>query len=202
MSRAQRMPRAAREEQLLGIAERVFGERGFQAATVEEIAEAAGVTKPVVYDLFGSKEGLLAAGVARARGELQDAVRAAWRTVPRDAPAESSFRAGVRAFFDFMDEHASAWTLLQQEGVFAAGAARPLEEFRAGNVDLVLGALRRSAPPEVSDVALEGMVEALIGACERVAVWRTRRTVPAQQATDLVVALTWQGLRAVVTDRG
>jgi AcrR family transcriptional regulator len=53
------MPRAQREEQILGIAEEVFAERGFQATTMEDIAERVGVTKPLIYEYFGSKEGLL-----------------------------------------------------------------------------------------------------------------------------------------------
>ena len=69
-----RMPRAEREAQMLQVAERVFGARGFQAATMDEIAEQVGVTKPLIYDYFGSKEGLFAATIERARHQLLAAV--------------------------------------------------------------------------------------------------------------------------------
>ena len=51
-------------------AEQVFSTRGIQATTMDEIAELVGVTKPLIYDYFGSKDGLLAATIERARGQL------------------------------------------------------------------------------------------------------------------------------------
>ena len=52
------MPRPVRERQMLEAAERAFADRGFHAASVDAIAEASGITKPMVYAYFGSKEGL------------------------------------------------------------------------------------------------------------------------------------------------
>ena len=95
-----RMPRAQREEQILRIAEEVFAERGFQATTMEDIAERVGVTKPLIYEYFGSKEGLLSACITSARSQLRVATEAAWQEVGPDAPLEVIFRAGVGAFFD------------------------------------------------------------------------------------------------------
>ena len=60
-----RMTGAARREQLIEIARGLFAERGFDAASVEEIAARAGVSKPVVYEHFGGKEGLYAVVVDR-----------------------------------------------------------------------------------------------------------------------------------------
>ncbi len=197
------MPRAAREEQLLGVAEEVFGQHGYQATTMEEVADRAGITKPVIYDLFGSKEGLLAAGIARARGQLQEAVVAAWRAVPAGAPGEESCRAGIRAFFDFMDEHAAAWSLLQHERVLAAYADPSVEELGRTYVALVVAALRRGIAADVTEGMLEGMVEGLIGACERVALWRTRRPgTTAHEAAEIVLALTWRGMRSLAPTPG
>ena len=50
--------RADREEQILEVAGRVFGERGFAGTSVADVAEAAGISKPLIYNYFGSKEGL------------------------------------------------------------------------------------------------------------------------------------------------
>ncbi|MDT9593666.1 helix-turn-helix domain-containing protein [Nocardioides zeae] len=55
------VPRAEREEQILDAAQRAFARVGYAAASVPEIARAAGITKPLVYSYFGSKEGLYAA---------------------------------------------------------------------------------------------------------------------------------------------
>ena len=59
------MTGAERREQLLGVGRRLFAERGFDAASIEEVAARAGVSKPVVYEHFGGKEGLYAVVVDR-----------------------------------------------------------------------------------------------------------------------------------------
>jgi AcrR family transcriptional regulator len=193
------MPRAQREEQILTVAEAVFAERGYQATTMEEVAELVGVTKPLIYGYFGSKEGLLSACVDRARAQLREATVAAWEAVPEDAPLEAVFESGIRAFFDFIDEHASAFALIQQEAAVAASASSDIERIRTQQSAVVAEALGRvpgldSVPAEL----LEGYSEVVIGACERVAVWSLGRPeVTAQDATDLVMAGVWRGLASL-----
>ena len=195
-----RMPRAQREEQILRIAEEVFAERGFQATTMEDIAERVGVTKPLIYEYFGSKEGLLSACITRARTQLRVATEAAWQEVGAEAPLEVVFRAGVRAFFEFIDEHANAFVLIQQEGAVASQASPLIESIREQQSAATMATFRKApALAEVPDRLLEGYVEVIIGACERVAVWRTRRPgVSTQEATDIVVSTVWAGLDALL----
>ena len=66
-----------RREQLIGIGRKQFADKGFEGATVEEIAAAAGVSKPVVYEHFGGKEGLYAVVVDREIESLLAAVQGA-----------------------------------------------------------------------------------------------------------------------------
>ena len=195
------MPRAQREEQILLVAEQVFAERGYQATTMEEVAERVGITKPLIYEYFGSKEGLLSACITRARTQLRQATEASWAAVGPDAPLAEVFRAGVRAFFDFIDEHANAFMLIQQEGAVASQASPLIESIRAQQSAATASTLAaapglESVPPEL----LEGYAEVIVGACERVAVWRTRRPqVSAADAADLVVATVWGGLESLLT---
>ena len=195
------MPRAQREEQILLVAEQVFAERGYQATTMEEVAERVGITKPLIYEYFGSKEGLLSACITRARTQLRQATEASWAAVGPDAPLAEVFRAGVRAFFDFIDEHANAFMLIQQEGAVASQASPLIESIRAQQSAATASTLAAapglaSVPPEL----LEGYAEVIVGACERVAVWRTRRPqVSAADAADLVVATVWGGLESLLT---
>src|SRR5688500_7867062 len=72
-----RMARADRERQMLQVAEQVFASRGYQAASMDEIAEQVGVSKPMLYAYFGSKDGLLLACIRRARAELHEVTTAA-----------------------------------------------------------------------------------------------------------------------------
>jgi AcrR family transcriptional regulator len=67
-----RMTGAERREQLIGIARGLFAERGFEGTSVEEIAASASVSKPVVYEHFGGKEGLYAVVVDREVRTLLD----------------------------------------------------------------------------------------------------------------------------------
>jgi len=72
-----RMSGQERREQLIEIGRALIAERGFDATTVEEIAASAGVTKPVVYEHFGGKEGLYAVVVDREVTKLLDSIKGA-----------------------------------------------------------------------------------------------------------------------------
>ena len=71
---SQRMSGAERREQLLAVGRSIFAERGFEAASIEEIAARAGVSKPIVYSHFGGKDGLYAAVVDREIDGLHDSI--------------------------------------------------------------------------------------------------------------------------------
>ena len=66
------VPRADREDQIVRVASEVFGARGFAATSVAEIAEGAGISKPLIYNYFGSKEGLFSACLHRAGALLAE----------------------------------------------------------------------------------------------------------------------------------
>src|SRR5213078_1749466 len=72
-----RLPRAVREQQMLDAAVAVFSRRGFHAASMDEIAEAAGVSKPMLYFYLGSKEELFGACIRREADRLTTAVAGA-----------------------------------------------------------------------------------------------------------------------------
>src|SRR3954447_27064919 len=93
---SRRVPRAVRERQMLAVAERAFAERGYHPASVDAIAEAAGITKPMVYAYFGSKEGLYRACMAAARERLLETLRE--QVDPGAAPDQQLWH-GLLAFF-------------------------------------------------------------------------------------------------------
>src|SRR2546428_13985678 len=72
-----RVPRAQRERAMLRAAADVFGERGYHGASMDEIAARAGITKPMLYSYFDSKEGLFAACGEAAAALLTEPVREA-----------------------------------------------------------------------------------------------------------------------------
>jgi len=184
-----RLPRAERERQILDAALAVFAERGFQNASMEAVAERVGVTKPVVYTHFGSKEGLLLACLAQARAELLEVTTAAAACADRP---EETLRQSTLAFFRYV-ENRPAWSLLCAESTVAGEA---LEGIRAQQTDFV-AALLAAWAPGASAQQLTGWAHVVVGACERLAIWRAGDpAVTAEQATDYLMDLVWTGLAA------
>lgn len=193
-----RMPRAERETQMLEVAERVFGARGFQATTMDEIAEQVGVTKPLIYDYFGSKEGLLAATIERARHQLLTAVITAWESNP-DASPRRRVREVITAFFVFIDEHDRGFALLRTEGSLIGEAAASVERIRQQTAKaLAEGITMMPDFAELPPRRLVPLVEVIIGGIERLAVYRSESPgMSAQEAAELVVTTTWDGLASL-----
>ncbi|MBL1078809.1 TetR/AcrR family transcriptional regulator [Nocardia sp. 2] len=110
MSRAgsKGVPREQREQQILDIATDEFGTHGYAHASMNRIASAADVSKPLIYTYFGSRDGLHAACVHRAGRVLTEAVAAAQTAsgVPDRAIATLS------AIFHALDGHTRRWTLI------------------------------------------------------------------------------------------
>jgi AcrR family transcriptional regulator len=192
------MPRAEREAQMLEAAERVFGSRGFQATTMEEIADQVGVTKPLIYDYFGSKEGLLAATIERARHQLLAAVITAWESNP-DATPRLRVREVITAFFEFIDDHDRGFALLRTEGALIGEAAASVERIRQQTAKaLAEGITMLPGFAELPSRRLVPLVEVIIGGIERLAVYRSEsRGMTAQEAAELVVTTTWDGLASL-----
>ena len=108
----ERLARAERERLMLRAAGEAFATQGFHGSSMDDIARAAGITKPMLYRYFGSKEGLYAAYLQTTGHELVDKMRA---PETRGEPPEVRLRAGVRAFLNYVKEHRAGWTVLHVE---------------------------------------------------------------------------------------
>src|SRR5215467_7069017 len=94
----QRLPRSVRERQIVDAAVAVFARRGYHATTVDDVAEAAGISKPMVYAYVGTKEELFVACMRREGDRLVAAVTEA---VDTGSTADDRLWRGLRAFFGF-----------------------------------------------------------------------------------------------------
>src|SRR3954451_2037563 len=103
-----RMRGPERRAQLLVVARRVFGKAGFHGVSMDEVAKEAGVTKPILYDHFNSKEELYVALLDADASSLEARVRSALL-----APTGNRQRIqqSFQAYFDFVDEHAGGFRL-------------------------------------------------------------------------------------------
>jgi AcrR family transcriptional regulator len=196
-----RVPRAVRSEQLLDLADRLFAERGFHGASMDELARRAGVSKPVIYDHFGSKEQLFATCVGRTGEALAAHVATAVR---KESEPRARLRAGSIAYFRFLAEQLQAWAVLfdAQEGGdarFAAEAAR----IRHRQSELMIDLMAESAGTEAGHegrAMLEAMTLAIAGAYESLSLWwREHPEVPPEQLADWLLDLIWPGLEGLMT---
>jgi AcrR family transcriptional regulator len=194
------VPRAVRERQLVELGEELFAERGFAKASMDELARRAGVTKPVIYELFGSKEGLFRAcleGLAlRLADAIAEAARGADEADGADAAGaapdpEARLRAGGLAFLRFASENRFAYELLY-EGRFSDAAV----SVRRRQAALILELMRELAPEDVDPRELEVAANAVNSAYEGVAHWMwDHPEMDVEQLADWTVELLLPGLR-------
>jgi AcrR family transcriptional regulator len=205
-----RVPRVVRERQLVELGEELFAERGFAKASMDELARRAGVTKPVIYELFGSKEGLFRACLETLALRLADTIAEAARGADapdrdgqRDAPdrdgqrasaapdPEARLRAGGLAFLRFAQENRVAYELLY-EGRFSDAAV----SVRRRQAALILELMREMAPEDVDPRELEVAAHAVNSAYEGVAHWMwDHPESDVEELADWTVELLLPGLR-------
>ena len=182
-----RLPRAERERQILAVAEQVFASDGYQDTSMDDIAQRVGLSKPMLYEYFGSKEGLLLACLERAKRELLEATT---RAAAKAEGPEQLLHDCLHAFFRFSEEHAQAWALLRNEAAIPNSSVNSeLESIRMQQTEVTAGLLQ-VARPDLDPVQLEAFAESIIGASERLALWRERRPdITADEATRHLFAL-------------
>jgi AcrR family transcriptional regulator len=196
-----RLPRAERERQMLAAARALFAERGYGAVTMDEVAAAVGVTKPLLYTYFGNKERLYLACMEPAADELRDAVASAVAKAERPADALAP---GVQAFFSFVDRDRDAWRVLFDETLPAGGeVARRVAEHREELEAVVAGLVVARLPCRRrgrAAVEVEALSTALLGAAESLARWWLRTgALSAAEAAELLIETVEPGLRARTT---
>jgi len=196
-----RVPRAVRAEQLLDLAERLFAERGFHAASMDELARRAGVSKPVIYDHFGSKEQLFATCVRRTGEVLADQVA---RAVREESEPRARLRAGSIAYFRFLERQIQAWVVLfADEEVRDARFAAEASRIRHRQSDLVISLMAEAAgtaPGHKGRARLEAITLAIAGAYESLSLWwHEHPEVSPEELADWLLDLIWPGVEQLIT---
>jgi AcrR family transcriptional regulator len=186
-----RMSGKERREQLLDIGRTVFAAKGFDGTSVEEIAEKAGVSKPVVYEHFGGKEGLYAVVVDREVSRLLDSITA---SLVGDHPRELLEQA-AGALLDYVESDTDGFRILVRDSPVAStsGTFSSMISDIATQVEHVLAGefKRRSYDPKLAGLysqALVGMV-ALTGQW-----WLDARKPKKDEVAAHLVNLAWNGL--------
>jgi len=184
-----RVPRPVRERQLIELAEALFAERGYTGASMDELARRAGITKPVVYELFGSKEGLFGACVDRSIEHLAAEIATAVRA---EGEAEARLRAGGLAFIRFAAGNRVAWDLMSMGGSFEEKA----RAVRSSQAELIRELMAEMCRDDVDERELEVAAHAVNAAYEGVAHWMwAHPDVPIEQIADWIADMLIPGLR-------
>ncbi|OWA14691.1 TetR family transcriptional regulator [Streptomyces sp. CS227] len=190
-TRRTRMTGAERREQLLDIGRTLFAAKGFEGTSVEEIAAKAGVSKPVVYEHFGGKEGLYAVVVDREMRQLLDMVTGALTAGhPRELLEQAAF-----ALLDYIEAYTDGFRILVRDSPVAqsTGTFASLISDIATQVEDILGTEFKNRGFDAKLAPL--YAQALVGMVALTGQWwlDARKPKKAEVAAHLV-NLAWHGL--------
>ncbi len=191
-ARGIRLPRSARRAQLLSAAREVFVAKGYHAAGMDDIAERAGVSKPVLYQHFPGKLELYLALLDQSSEELQAAVREALASTTDN---KLRVTATMQAYFDFVGAESSTFRLVFESDLTSEPAVRDrVDRVQQESAEQVSAVIAEDAG--LSDDQAHLLAVGLIGMAQVSArYWvTTGQRVPADEAVRLVAALAWRGI--------
>jgi AcrR family transcriptional regulator len=187
-----RLPRSARRKQLLAAAQEVFVAQGYHAAAMDDIAERAGVSKPVLYQHFPGKLELYLALLDTHCDALVEKIRGAMTATTDN---KDRVAGAVRAYFEFVGDESEAFRLVLESDLRNEGAVRE----RVDRVErLCIAAITETimADTGVNRAPAELLAAGLVGAAITAAqFWLAGgRQVPKEDAERLLSALSWRGI--------
>jgi AcrR family transcriptional regulator len=190
--RPTRLPRSARRKQLLAAAQQIFVAQGYHAAAMDDIAERAGVSKPVLYQHFPGKLELYLALLDTHCDAIIAKVRSAMLATPDN---KERVKGAVRAYFDFMDHESEAFRLVFESDLRNDPQVRErVERVEQGCIEAVTDTIISDTGVSPDSAAL--LASGLVGAAGQSAQYwlATGRRVPKDEAEALAAALIWRGI--------
>ena len=183
---------AARRAQLIEVGRSAFAQKGYEATSVEEIAERAKVSKPIVYEHFGGKEGLYAVIVDR---EVEHVVSVISEAISSGSPRERIEQAAL-AFLTYVKDRPDGFAVLAHDAPITAsrGSLSSLLSDVAERVGRVFAVAFKEAGYDAKTAPL--YAHALVGMVTFVGQWWTEvRRPPVDKVASHLAGLAWMGLR-------
>jgi AcrR family transcriptional regulator len=190
--RGGRLPRNARRAQLLAAALEIFVQQGYHAASMDDIAEHAGISKPVLYQHFPSKLDLYLALLDAHVADLVARVRTALDTTNGN---RERVRASIATYFDFVDSEGAAYRLVFESDLRNEPAVRERVETALDScVEAIAETIAKDTGVDPDEARLLSV--GLAGLAEVTARWwlASGGSVSKDRAVDLIYAIAWRGL--------
>ncbi|MHB8490652.1 MAG: TetR/AcrR family transcriptional regulator [Solirubrobacteraceae bacterium] len=171
-----------RRRQLLDAGAQLFTEHAFEEISMRQIADAAGVSKPLLYHYFPSKIDLFKAAVAEKAQELQQLIEPS-----RQGPAVEQLAASLDAYLAWIEENAETWSKLVQSAAMLPEARELVEGFRQRTMDTVLAELTGKRKPRP---ALRTAIKGWLGYMDAAILdWVQAKDLPREKLRDLLLAV-------------
>ena len=190
--RSNRLPRNERRRQLLDAALEVFVSQGYHAAAMDEIAERAGVSKPVLYQHFPGKLDLYLALLDKSVDELVETVRGALRSTTEN---KQRVAATFSAYFEYMESEGQAYRLVFESDLSNEAAVRErIERGQRECAEMISQMVRQDAGLDDDEAHLVSV--GMVGLAQVTArYWlSTQDRIPREAAEQLVARLAWRGI--------
>jgi AcrR family transcriptional regulator len=170
-----------RRRQLLDAGAALFAQHSYEEISMREIAQAAGVSKPLLYHYFQSKNDLFMAAVTEAASELQELIEPSGEGTPVE-----QLTASVDAYLAWIEDNGRTWAKLMQSAAALPEARELVEGFRARTMEMVLVELtgRRKSRP-----ALRTAIRGWLGYMDAAILdWTQARDLPRAKLRELLIA--------------
>jgi AcrR family transcriptional regulator len=188
----QRLPVAERRTLIVEAAGRLFGERGYDGTRIDEIAAAAGVTKPIVYRHFGSKRDLYLSLLDRHRDDLAGFVA----SMPTEGSTEERLRSVLDTWLDYVEARSYAWKMLFRDAGGGPEIAARRREVHARARAVLVEVIRSlaTAPPKRRE--LEPLAELISMGMAALVLWWIEDAAVSRAAVLDALTTVWVRLLA------
>lgn len=190
MTKSQRMPQAQRRDQLVSVATEVFSRSGYRTASMDAVAIAAGVSKPVLYQHFDSKQSLYLAVI--------DAANAVFDTVLTEALHSSDVNeervsAAISAYFDFVTDHRAEFLIIARADSYEPGALKRASTSSDRTATWIAELIQRESAATAAEARL--LARAVTSMAEAAALELAESgEFEADAASQLIGGVLWNGI--------
>ena len=185
-----RLPPGERRALIVDAAGRLFGERGYDATRLDDVASAAGVTKPILYRHFDSKDELYLALLERHRDDLGSFAGA----IPGQGPPEERLRIVLELWFAYVEAHSYAWKMLFRD----SGGSPEIQAFRvdvhARARAVLVEMIRSLTEVPIPQRELEPLAELMSMGMASLVLWWMDNPGASRQAIVDAMTRVWAGL--------